>query len=95
MTILLKAISIQLFKVIAGTLLIIMAFGLWWACMEYIAAPIIEWLNVGYGLGAGFLLIILFALFVMLIYGFISGVKNIYKNLKQKENNYGTISNRG
>ena len=77
----LKAVLIQLSKVVGWGVLLFLVFGVYILIMEYILEPVVEWLDMGYGLGVGFFLIFAIALIGIFIYAFASGVKATYKNL--------------
>ena len=78
---LLKAILIQLVKVGGWAVAIAIFFTLWIIVMEYVFEPIVDWLNLVYGLGGGLLLIFGTCLIILPISAFVLSIKDTYKKL--------------
>jgi len=83
---LLKAIVIQLGMWVSVGFIIIIFFIVVGIVMEYILKPIVDWMGVGYGLGAGLILIFGGGLIIFLIYCFVACVISTYKNFSCGKN---------
>jgi ABC-type transport system involved in multi-copper enzyme maturation permease subunit len=81
---LLKAILMQLGIVFIGLVGLSLFFGIWFFIMDTFIEPVVEWLNMGHGLGAGLFIIFVGGFIALLVSAFIESIVNRYKKLKRE-----------